>query len=188
MVSIVGPSGSGKTSLMMLIAGVEQASGGKLVVADKDITAMNEDELAAFRQAHIGIVFQNFHLIPTMTALENVAIGLDIGGHDNAEANATHWLKEVGLGERVQHYPSELSGGEQQRVALARAFAAEPDILLADEPTGNLDGKNSELVAELLFDLQKRHGTTFILITHDKELAARTDRSCLMQDGRLSDG
>lgn len=187
MVSIVGPSGSGKTSLMMLIAGVEQASSGKLVVANKDITTMNEDELAAFRQAHIGIVFQNFHLIPTMTALENVAIGLDISGHDNAEATAMHWLKEVGLGERVQHYPSELSGGEQQRVALARAFAAEPDILLADEPTGNLDGKNSEMVADLLFDLQKRHGTTFILITHDKELAAQTDRSCLMQDGRLSD-
>lgn len=185
-VSIVGPSGSGKTSLMMLIAGVEQATGGKLHVAGKDITHFSEDELAEFRRKTVSIVFQNFHLIPTMTALENVVVALELSAMENSEQKARKSLKEVGLEHRVDHYPEQLSGGEQQRVALARAFAIQPKLLLADEPTGNLDSENGKKIVELLFKLQKEYGTTLVLITHDKELAAKTLRQLTMKDGRLS--
>ena len=185
--SIVGPSGSGKTSLLMLIAGVERASGGQLTICGTDISNMGEDELAAFRQHNVGIVFQNFHLIPTMTALENVAVALEFAGHDDAQTIAAERLAEVGLAERLDHYPEQLSGGEQQRVALARAFATRPALLLADEPTGNLDSENGRKIMEQLFALQEEHGTTLLLITHDKELAARTSRQLLMKDGRLHD-
>ncbi len=184
-VSIVGPSGSGKTSLLMLIAGVEQASAGRLFVAGKEITPMNEDELAAFRGAHIGIVFQHFHLIPTMTALENVTVALEFAGHADSLTTARGWLEEVGLKDRMLHYPQQLSGGEQQRVALARAFATSPHLLLADEPTGNLDRENGRKIIELLFALRETHGTTLMLITHDTELAAQTSRQLVMQDGTL---
>lgn len=190
-IRIVGPSGSGKTSLLMLIAGVEKASGGKLVVAGNDITHYSEDELAGFRRKHVSIVFQNFHLIPTMTALENVSVALefakDKSGSKNSLEKATEHLKAVGLGERLDHYPEQLSGGEQQRVALARAFATEPDLLLADEPTGNLDQDNGRHIMQLLFDLQKQFGTTLLLITHDRELAAEHSRTLVMKNGQLHD-
>lgn len=183
---MVGPSGSGKTSLLMLIAGVEKASSGKLEVADQDITDMNEDQLASFRRDHIGIVFQNFHLIPTMTALENVSVALEFAGNENSSALARRHLKDVGLSKRIDHYPEQLSGGEQQRVALARAFATRPALLLADEPTGNLDGENGHIIMDLLFNMRKESGTTLLLITHDKELAAKTSRQLVMSDGRIN--
>jgi putative ABC transport system ATP-binding protein len=185
-ISVVGPSGSGKTSLLMLIAGVERATKGTLVVAGQDITRMDEDRLAAFRRQHVGIVFQNFHLIPTMTALENVSVALEFGGHADAAAVAEKHLKAVGLGKRIHHYPEQLSGGEQQRVALSRAFATRPALLLADEPTGNLDSETGRIIMELLFGLTQEHGTTLLLITHDKELAAKTSRHLVMNDGRIS--
>jgi len=184
-ISLVGPSGSGKTSLLMLVAGVERATAGKLVVAGQDITGMDEDRLAEFRRKHIGIVFQNFHLIPTMTALENVSVALEFAGYGNAEATARKHLDSVGLGKRVDHYPEQLSGGEQQRVALARAFATHPALLLADEPTGNLDSETGRHIMDLLFGLREEHGSTLLLITHDKELAARTTRRLAMHDGRI---
>lgn len=184
-VSITGSSGSGKTSLMMLIAGVEQATGGTLHVAGKNITSMNEDQLAAFRQEHVGIVFQNFHLIPTMSALDNVSLALEFAGFENTKTQAQKWLKEVGLAKRMDHYPHQLSGGEQQRVALARASATEPDLLLADEPTGNLDSENSHSIIKMLFDLREMHGSTLVLITHDKELAQQTSHQLVMHDGQL---
>lgn len=184
-ISIVGASGSGKTSLMMVIAGVERATSGRICVADTDITSLNEDQLAAFRQKHIGVVFQNFHLIPTMNALENVALGLELAGHSDALEQAKQAICAIGLGKRLHHYPSQLSGGEQQRVALARASVMRPSLLLADEPTGNLDSETGTLIMDLLFQLQAEHGTTLVLITHDKQLAARTDRQLLMQDGHL---
>ena len=182
----MGPSGSGKTSLLMLIAGVEKASSGRLEVAGQDITDMGEDQLAAFRQQNVGVVFQNFHLIPTMTALENVCVALEFAEHENAGKEASRWLEKVGIGNRAKHYPEQLSGGEQQRVALARAFATEPALLLADEPTGNLDAKNGKAVIDMLFELKHEHGSTLLLITHDKELASRTSRQLVMQDGRLT--
>lgn len=185
VVSIMGPSGSGKTSLMMLIAGVEKPTSGSIIVANEDITDHNEDQLAAFRRKHVGIVFQNFHLIPTMTALENVEIALNLSGHDDAENIAAQSLKSVGLEKRMEHYPDQLSGGEQQRVALARAFSTRPSLLLADEPTGNLDSENGRHITELLFGLKEKYGTTLILITHDIELAKLTSQQLAMQDGRL---
>ncbi len=184
-ISLVGPSGSGKTSLLMLIAGVERATSGRIVVADHDITGMDEDRLAEFRRKHVGIVFQNFHLIPTMTALENVSVALDFAGYDNAASIARKNLEAVGLGKRVDHYPEQLSGGEQQRVALARAFAPQPSLLLADEPTGNLDGETGRQIIDLLFGLREEYGATLLLITHDKVLAAKTARQLTMNDGRL---
>lgn len=187
-VSITGPSGSGKTSLMMLIAGVEKPTSGKIIVAGEDITEYSEDKLAAFRRRHVGIVFQNFHLIPTMTALENIEIALELAGHDNAHELAIEGLKSVGLEKRKSHYPNQLSGGEQQRVALARAFATKPSLLLADEPTGNLDSENGKHVTDLLFELKEKHGTTLVLITHDMELASLTSKKFTMQDGRLREG
>jgi putative ABC transport system ATP-binding protein len=188
---IVGPSGSGKTSLMLLIAGLEQASGGRIRIGDApasvDVTAMNEDQLALYRRGHIGIVFQAFHLIPTMTALENVATPLELAGEARAFERARQALEEVGLGHRVGHYPSQLSGGEQQRVALARAVAPAPAILLADEPTGNLDTETGAKVIELLFGMQQRRGATLLLITHDPALARRCDRIIHLADGRIVD-
>jgi putative ABC transport system ATP-binding protein len=183
---IVGPSGSGKTSLMLLIAGLEQPSGGSIRLGGTEITKMSEDALALYRRAHIGIVFQAFHLIPTMTALENVATPLELAGEKRAFVIAQAALEEVGLGHRLTHYPGQLSGGEQQRVALARAVAPQPDILLADEPTGNLDTETGAKVIELLFGLQRRRGATLLLITHDPALARRCDRIIHLADGRIT--
>jgi putative ABC transport system ATP-binding protein len=184
-VSLVGPSGSGKSTLMMVTGGLERPSRGRVAVAGVDLGALDEDGLARFRRDAIGIVFQAFHLIPTMTALENVAIPLELAGRRDAFAAARDGLGAVGLSERVLHYPGQLSGGEQQRVALARAFAAAPKLLLADEPTGNLDTGTGRLVIDLLFDLSARHGTTLLLITHDRDLARRCNRTVQMADGRI---
>lgn len=186
-VSIVGPSGSGKSSMMMIVAGLERATGGLVRVAGRDLAGLDEDALALFRRASIGIVFQSFHLVPTMTALENVAVPLELAGRGDAFDRAAVCLEQVGLDHRLTHYPGQLSGGEQQRVALARAFAPEPDLLLADEPTGNLDGDTGGAVIDLLFDLQARHGTTLLLITHDRDLAARCARRVQLVDGRILD-
>ncbi len=187
-VSIVGPSGSGKTSLLMILAGLERATSGYVQVAGRDLTAMSEDALAQLRREKVGIVFQAFHLLPTMTALENVAVPLEFTGVPDAFARAEAALRDVGLGHRLKHYPAQLSGGEQQRVALARAFAPNPALLLADEPTGNLDQANGALVMDLLFGLQRSHNTTLLLITHDPALAARCARQIRMQDGQIQNG
>ena len=182
-VGLVGPSGSGKTSLLMLLAGLERATGGRLVVAGQDLARLDEDSLARFRRDTLGIVFQAFHLVPTMTALENVAIPLEFAGRGDAFDRAAAALDSVGLGHRGTHLPGQLSGGEQQRVALARAFVAEPRLILADEPTGNLDRTTGDRVMDLLFGLRERHGTTLLLITHDPLLAARCDRVVRLEDG-----
>ena len=184
-VSIVGPSGSGKTTMMMVIAGLERPSAGRVVVAGEELGGLGEDRLALFRRDRIGIVFQAFHLIPTMSALENVAVPLEFAGRRDAFARAAAALEAVGLGHRLAHYPGQLSGGEQQRVALARACAVGPRRLLADEPTGNLDGETGRQVIDLLFDLAGQHGATLLLITHDPALAARCSRGVEMQDGRV---
>ena len=185
-VSIVGPSGSGKTSLMMVIAGIERQTAGRVVVAGAELSELDEDGLALLRRTSVGIVFQSFHLVPTMTALENVAIPLELAGRDDAFDRAQEALASVSLDHRLTHYPGQLSGGEQQRVAVARAFVAGPELLLADEPTGNLDGATGEAVMELLFDLSARHDTTLILITHDMGVIAETaDRVAVMYAGRL---
>ncbi len=184
-VGLVGPSGSGKSSTLMIIAGLEQATGGSVNIAGHDLNGMGEDALALFRRDHVGIVFQAFHLVPTMTALENVAVPLELAGHRDAFEQARAGLDTVGLDHRLSHYPSQLSGGEQQRVALARAFVARPTLLLADEPTGNLDSEIGGQVIDVLFDLQKRHGSTLLLITHDEDVAARCHRVVRMQDGRI---
>lgn len=186
-VALTGPSGSGKSSLLMLMGGLEQATGGKVAALGRDLTAMNEDQLARFRREHMGVVFQSFHLIPTMTALENVATPLELAGHADAFARAEAELDAVGLADRTQHYPSQLSGGEQQRVALARAVAPRPHILLADEPTGNLDGATGEAIVTLLMELRDRHGATLLLVTHAPELASRCDREIRLRDGRVAD-
>ena len=184
-VGIVGPSGSGKTSLLMLLAGLERPTGGELSVAGRALGALDEDALARFRREEVGIVFQSFHLIPTMTALENVAVPLEFAGRRDAFERAEASLKEVGLGHRLTHYPGQLSGGEQQRVALARAVVAEPRLILADEPTGNLDRATGATVMDLLFGLRARLGTTLLLITHDPALAERCGRQVRMEDGRI---
>jgi putative ABC transport system ATP-binding protein len=186
-VGLVGPSGSGKTSLLMLLAGLERASGGSLRVAGQELGTMSEDALARFRRERVGIVFQAFHLIPTMTALENVAVPLEFAGRRDAFDRAEAALAAVGLGHRLGHYPGQLSGGEQQRVALARATVAEPPLLLADEPTGNLDQATGAAVMDLLFGLRARLGTTLLLITHDAALAARCGRVVRMADGRVTE-
>ncbi len=183
---LVGPSGSGKSSLLMLMGGLERATGGRIEVLGRDLTAMGEDALARFRREHMGVVFQSFHLIPTMTALENVATPLELAGHADAFERAGAELDAVGLGPRASHYPAQLSGGEQQRVALARASAPRPDILLADEPTGNLDGVTGTAIMDLLFGLRDRHGATLVLVTHAPELAERCDRVAELVDGRLA--
>jgi putative ABC transport system ATP-binding protein len=174
--------------MMMVVAGLEQASSGTVRTAGVDLGSLDEDGLARFRRDHVGIVFQDFHLIPTMTALENVAVPLEFAGKRNAFERAREVLQAVGLGHRLEHYPSQLSGGEQQRVAVARAFAPEPSILLADEPTGNLDGETGQQVMNLLFEMHRRLGTTMVLISHDPALAARCDRTVRLVDGRLVDG
>jgi putative ABC transport system ATP-binding protein len=184
-VALVGASGAGKSSMMMVIGGLERATNGKVCVAGHDLTAMNEDELALFRRENVGIVFQSFHLVPTMTALENVAVPLEFAGRDDAFGLARAELEAVGLGHRLEHYPGQLSGGEQQRVALARAFVTEPRLLLADEPTGNLDGDTGQQIIELMFRLSEGKGTTLLLITHDPALAARCARELHIADGRL---
>lgn len=186
-VSITGPSGSGKTSLMMVIAGVEKSTGGEVTIAGQTITGLDEDQLAAFRRDHVGVVFQNFHLIPTMTALENVSVGLELAGRTDALERAKEGLDMVGLSHRHDHYPEQLSGGEQQRTALARAFATRPPLLLADEPTGNLDTENGEHIMELLLQMREKYGTTLVLITHDRALAKRTSRQLSMKSGVLTD-
>ena len=186
-VSITGPSGSGKSTMLMIIAGLERPSAGRVVVAGTDLGTLDEDGLARFRRDRIGIVFQSFHLVPTMNAIENVAMPLELAGRRDAFAAAEAGLAAVGLGHRLLHYPGQLSGGEQQRVALARAFAATPKLLLADEPTGNLDTATGRLVIDLLFTLQARHGTTLVLITHDPLLAQRCDRTVRLADGRVVD-
>ncbi len=185
MLSVVGPSGSGKSSMMMLIAGLERATGGSVVIEGVDFSGLNEDALARFRRDRVGVVFQDFHLIPTMTALENVAVPLEFAGRGDAFDRAAESLKQVGLGHRLTHYPGQLSGGEQQRVALARAFAPAPAILLADEPTGNLDGETGRQVIDLLFEMQSKHETTLLLITHDPALAERCGRQVRLRDGRI---
>ncbi len=182
---LVGPSGSGKSSLLMLMGGLEQATSGRITALGQDLTDMNEDQLARFRRDNMGVVFQSFHLIPTMTALENVATPLELAGAKDAFDRAEAELRAVGLGDRIDHYPSQMSGGEQQRVALARASAPRPRLLLADEPTGNLDEANGQAIIELLFDLRDRHGATLIMVTHSGELAARCDRVIRLRDGRI---
>lgn len=184
-VGVVGPSGSGKTSMLMVLAGLERATHGTVHVAATDLTTRGEDALALFRRQHVGIVFQAFHLLPTMTARENVAVPLEFAKHDDAFAQAEAWLERVGLAHRLTHYPSQLSGGEQQRVALARAFAPRPHLLLADEPTGNLDNDTGERVIDLMFQLSQENGTTLLLITHDLTLVQRCDRTVHLVDGRI---
>jgi putative ABC transport system ATP-binding protein len=182
---VVGPSGSGKTTMLMIVAGLERISSGRVAIAGTEYAGLSEDALALFRRDAVGIVFQSFHLIPTMTALENVAVPLEFAGRKDAFDRAEAQLKAVGLGHRITHYPGQLSGGEQQRVALARAFAAEPKILLADEPTGNLDGVTGQQIIELLFELHDRHNTTLVLITHDLKLAGRCERVVRIADGLI---
>lgn len=186
-IGLVGPSGSGKSSLLMLMGGLERATSGSVQALGRDLTAMDEDGLARFRRDHMGVVFQSFHLIPTMTALENVATPLELAGHRDAFDRAQAELEAMGLGHRADHYPSQMSGGEQQRVALARAVAPRPEILLADEPTGNLDGATGDAIVKLLMELRDRHGATLVLVTHAPELASRCDREIRLRDGRVAD-
>ncbi|MFD1511552.1 ABC transporter ATP-binding protein [Lacimonas salitolerans] len=182
---LVGPSGSGKSSLLMLMGGLERATGGTVTVLGQELTSRTEDQLARFRRGHLGVVFQSFHLIPTLTALENVATPLELAGVPDAMDRAAQELRAVGLGARADHYPSQMSGGEQQRVALARAAAPRPEILLADEPTGNLDGTNGAAIMDMLFGLRDRHGATLVLVTHAPDLAARCDRVIHLRDGQI---
>jgi putative ABC transport system ATP-binding protein len=184
-IGLVGPSGSGKTTLLMVLAGLERADTGSIVVAGSDLRQLDEDALARFRGRNVGIVFQSFHLIPTMTALENVAVPLELAGAANAVSRARDELAKVGLAERLHHYPAQLSGGEQQRVALARALAPNPTILIADEPTGNLDEATGRQVIDLLFAGHVGRGTTLILVTHDNALAQRCDRIVRLRSGRI---
>jgi putative ABC transport system ATP-binding protein len=186
-VGILGPSGSGKSSMLMIMAGLERASSGQVRVAGEDYAGKSESALARLRGRNLGIVFQAFHLVPTMTALENVALPLELAGASDALRRAAVALAEVGLAARATHLPAELSGGEQQRVAIARAMVVEPSILLADEPTGNLDAKTGAGIIDLLFELRHRQGMTLVLITHDASLAARCDRSIAMCDGRVTE-
>ena len=187
-IGLVGPSGSGKSTLMMVLGGLERVTSGKVEIAGTDLGALSEDALARFRRDRIGIVFQSFHLVPTMTALENVAVPLELADRADAFAAAAAGLEAVGLKERLLHYPSQLSGGEQQRVAIARAFAPQPSLLLADEPTGNLDGETGKQVIDLLFALHAERGTTLLLITHDPALAERCDRIIHLRDGQIVEG
>lgn len=186
-VALLGPSGSGKSSLMAVLAGLERASGGTVQVDGLDFTKLDEDGLARARRGRIGIVLQAFHLLPTMTALENVAVPMELAGIDDPFGRAAAELEAVGLGHRLTHYPSQLSGGEQQRVAIARAMAAHPKIIFADEPTGNLDGITGAAIADLLFERRAQLGSTLLMITHDPALAARCDRVISMQDGLVVD-
>jgi putative ABC transport system ATP-binding protein len=185
-VAIVGPSGSGKTTLLGLCAGLDTPTSGRITLAGKDITQLDEDEKAAIRNEHVGFIFQNFQLLPTLTALENVMIPLELQGKTaGAKERAVDLLTRVGLGDRLTHYPSQLSGGEQQRVSLARAFSNNPKVLFADEPTGNLDNETGQMVEDLLLELNREQGTTLIIVTHDVDLANRADRVLSIKGGRL---
>ncbi len=184
-IGLVGPSGSGKSTLLMVIAGLERIDSGRVVVAGQDFAGLDEDRLALFRGAEIGFVFQAFHLIETMNALENVAVPLELAGRGDAFERAAAVLGQVGLGERLSHYPAQLSGGEQQRVAIARALAPDPKILIADEPTGNLDTETGRDIADLIFRSVAERGTTLVLVTHDAELAARCDRTVRIASGQI---
>jgi putative ABC transport system ATP-binding protein len=188
VLAITGPSGSGKSTLLGLVAGLDRPSAGSIVVAGIDITRLDEDALARFRRETLGYVFQSYHLIPTLTAVENVAVPLEIAGTPNALARARALLDDVGLGDRGHHYPVQLSGGEQQRAALARAVALEPGLLLADEPTGNLDSATGTRIIELLLELKRRRGATLVLVTHDEALARHADRVVTLRDGRVKNG
>jgi putative ABC transport system ATP-binding protein len=183
--AIAGPSGSGKSTLLGLIAGLDQPTAGRIEVAGVDVTALDEDGLARFRRDHVGYVFQSFHLLPTLTAQENVAVPLELAGEAGAAGRAAALLAEVGLAERAHHYPVQLSGGEQQRVAVARAMARRPALLLADEPTGNLDSATGKQIIELLVGMNRRLGSTLVLVTHDAALAAHADRVVTLRDGRI---
>jgi putative ABC transport system ATP-binding protein len=183
--AIAGPSGSGKSTLLGLIAGLDQPTAGRIEVAGVDVTTLDEDALARFRRDHVGYVFQSFHLLPTLTAQENVAVPLELAGEADAAARAATLLAEVGLGERAHHYPVQLSGGEQQRVAVARAVARRPALLLADEPTGNLDSATGKQIIDLLVGINRRLGSTLVLVTHDAALAAHADRVVTLRDGRV---
>lgn len=184
-VGLVGPSGSGKSTLLMTMAGLEQPDSGSVVIDDTDLAGLDEDALARFRGRRIGIVFQSFHLVPTMSAVENVALPLELAGESDAFARAEREMRLVGLGERLHHYPAQLSGGEQQRVAIARAIVSDPAILVADEPTGNLDEVTGESIVDLLFALKRDRGATLILVTHDINLARRCDRTVRLRSGRI---
>ncbi|HEY8193784.1 MAG TPA: ATP-binding cassette domain-containing protein [Hyphomicrobium sp.] len=184
--AIVGPSGSGKTSLLMVMAGLERVTSGAIFIGGRALANLSEDELAVLRGADMGIVFQSFHLVPTMTALENVALPMELVGDANAFKTARELLSEVGLAARVDHFPAELSGGEQQRVAIARALSREPRIIFADEPTGNLDGRTGRQIVELLFGLRQRRNATLLIVTHDDRLAAMADRVIRMSDGEVA--
>ena len=186
-VALLGPSGSGKSSLMAVLAGLERASSGTIHIAGADFTTLDEDGLARARRGRIGIVLQAFHLLPTMTALENVAVPLELSGHTDPFGRAARELEAVGLGHRLTHYPAQLSGGEQQRVAIARAMAGEPAILFADEPTGNLDTATGHAIVDLLFSRVKELGATLLIITHDPDLAEHCDRVLVMHDGRIDE-
>jgi len=186
-VAVLGPSGSGKSTLLAAVGGLEGVTSGRLTVANSDLTRLDEDGLALFRRHHVGIVFQSFHLLPTMTALENVAAPLELAGKPDPFTRAERELAAVGLQDRAGHYPSQMSGGEQQRVALARALAADPALILADEPTGNLDGETGEKITELLFEAQRERGTTLLLVTHDEDLATRCNRIVRIRDGLIAD-
>jgi putative ABC transport system ATP-binding protein len=186
-VALLGPSGSGKSTLLMVMTGLERPDAGSVIVAGEDLTKLGEDGLARFRGTHVGIVFQAFHLLPTMTALENVATPLELAGAGDALSRAEKELAAVGLAQRLHHYPAEMSGGEQQRVALARALAPKPAIIFADEPTGNLDEATGREIIDLLFRSRRERGATLVLVTHDTELAARCDRTLRMHSGRLEE-
>ncbi len=184
-VAIVGPSGSGKSTLLGLIAGLDRPTSGSITLNGVEISTMRESALARYRRDHIGYIFQSFHLIPTLTALENVLVPLELAGMRTAQDRATDLLRTVGLGDRLHHYPVQLSGGEQQRVAVARAFACRPPILLADEPTGNLDSATGQHVMNLLHSLHRDHGTTLVLVTHDRAIASSMERVIALRDGRI---
>jgi len=186
--AITGPSGSGKSTLLGLVAGLDRPSSGSIAVAGVEITRLDEDALARFRRDTLGYVFQSYHLIPTLTAVENVAVPLEIAGAPNALGRARALLDDVGLGDRAHHYPVQLSGGEQQRVALARAVALDPGLLLADEPTGNLDSATGAQIIELLLALKRRRGSTLVLVTHDQALTRHADRVVTLRDGRILNG
>lgn len=184
-IAIVGKSGSGKSTLLSLLAGLDQASSGHVYIKDQDLSTMNEDGRAAIRNQHVGFVFQNFQLLPHLSALDNVMLPLELNANPQAKQQARDWLSKVGLADRLEHQPNQLSGGEQQRVAIARAFVCEPDILFADEPTGNLDEHTGQVIEEMLFKLNKEVGTTLVLVTHGETLAKKCARQVHLEDGKL---
>ena len=184
-VAVIGPSGSGKSSLISIAAGLERITSGKVELLGTDITGMSEDALARLRRGRVSLIFQSYHLLPTMTALDNVRVPLEISGIEGVKDKATKLLQEVGLGDRLDHYPGQMSGGERQRVAVARALASDPEIVFADEPTGNLDGDTGTGVADMLFDIVQKRKTAMVLVTHDRELAKRADRIATMRNGNL---